>query len=138
MASEEEINPNFANVLGYEQAITYCNNLIKEDDKSEEEKETVHTNPEGYEVLGTKKQRANDACFIAAKKGKNLRRKGKENKSASGPIKHNLGTIEAFSKLAVIKDEKWEAIIPPNTRDDVPAVLEVLKERLSKFKDLTK
>lgn len=127
---QEEVNPFVSEIIAYEQAISYCSGLIKKEEVVvEEKKETEHTNPEGYVVMTKTK-------VVDQKKGKKLRTKGnKENKSSNtAPIKHNLGTIEAFSKLKLIGEANESAIIPPNSVADVPEILEKLNLKIEHFR----
>merc|ERR1719432_232483 len=126
-AEKLDEQPYVSEITLVEQTILFCKSLTqsKEKEAKEEQKEIVHNNPDGTEVL-VKKEDRDEFWFAPTAKGK----KGKSNKKAgksegsSKPIKHNAETFRLFDQL------KLDA---PITTDEIPAILEKLEAQLEDY-----
>merc|ERR1712060_998607 len=119
--------PYVSEVTLIEQTMLFCRNLTatKNEEKKTEEKEIVHNNPEGTEVL-LKKDDRDEYYFNPTSKGKKGKKKGPGTETSSKkPIKHNAETFQLFDKL------KLNA---PITTDDIPPLLEKLEKQLEDYK----
>merc|ERR1712226_924731 len=85
----------------------------------------------GLEVLMKKEDRDEEYYYAPTAKGKKAKGKkgGKAEGSSAKPIKHNAETFRLFDQL------KLNA---PITTDEVPALLEQLKEKLADFQQKVK
>merc|ERR1712217_942617 len=126
-AEKLDDQPYVSEMTLIEQTMLFCKNLTstKNEEKKTEEKEIVHNNPEGTEVL-LKKEDRDEYYFNPTSKGKKgkTKNKGKEASSAK-PIKHNAETFVLFDKL------KLNA---PITTDDIPPLLVELEKQLENYK----
>merc|ERR1712050_817201 len=93
-------------------------------EEKEEQKEIVHNNPDGTEILVKKEDR--DEFYFAPTKGKKgkSKQKGAKSEGSSKPIKHNAETFRLFDQL------KLDA---PITTEEIPAILEKLEAQLEDY-----
>merc|ERR1719282_181543 len=87
-AEKLEDQPYVAEITLIEQTIAFCNSLTqkKAEDKKEDKKEIVHTNPDGYEVLA-KKGEEEEFYMMPSKAKKSKAKKGAKADGAAKPIK---------------------------------------------------
>merc|ERR1711976_762498 len=127
-AEKLEDQPYVAEITLIEQTIAFCEPLTKKKAEAEEQekKEVEHGDTKGLEVLMKKEDRDEEYYLAPSAKGK----KGTKAEGSSGkPIKHNAETFRLFDQL------KLNA---PITTDEVPALLEQLKEKLEDFQQKVK
>merc|ERR1712217_955992 len=126
-AEKLDDQPYVSEMTLIEQTMLFCKNLTstKNEEKKTEEKEIVHNNPEGTEVL-LKKEDRDEYYFNPTSKGKKGKKKGAGAETSSKkPIKHNAETFQLFDKL------KLNA---PITTDDIPPLLVELEKQLENYK----
>jgi len=130
-AEKLDEQPYVAEITLVEQTISFCRSLTqpKVAKKEEATKTSVLDNPEGTELLVTKKDR--DEFYLAPTKGGKKAKASKTKAELVGarPIKHNAETFQLFDKL------KLDA---PITTDDIPALLAQLEEKLTYYNDKVK
>merc|ERR1712050_381583 len=98
-------------------------------EEKEEQKEIVHNNPDGTEILVKKEDR--DEFYFAPTKGKKgkSKQKGAKSEGSSKPIKHNAETFRLFDQLK---------LSAPITTEEIPAVLEKLEAQLESYQQKVK
>merc|ERR1719221_175620 len=124
--------PYVAEITLLEQTILFCKGLVQEKgtEKKEEKKETVHTNPDGHEILLSKESREEEFYFAptAAKKKSKSKNKGAAEGKAK-PIKHNAETFKLFDQLK---------LSAPITTAEIPETLEKLEAQLESYQEKVK
>jgi len=131
----EKPNPYWDQRDLYDSTIEYCNGLLpKVKTADEAAAEVDHTNPEGYSVMSSKKDRSQE-MYLDATKGPKSKNKGPkeisdENNSSSTttkaakPVKHTAATLGIFSHLK---------LPAPMTTAEVPDLLKKLQQARDKL-----
>merc|ERR1719396_291557 len=93
-AEKLDEQPYVSEITLIEQTILFCKTLTQSKDKEEkeEQKEIVHNNPDGTEIL-LKKEDRDEFYFAPTKAKKSKGKKGGKAEGSSKPIKHNAETF---------------------------------------------